>query len=130
MELEKKKNLTKSIGNVIMDQKTISGIGNYLRSDILYMSKINPFRKVESLTDNEIKRIYTNSKIITWGDYDILKGKKLGIIKKSTKLPSDYNRLFFVYDYDDDIKGNKVVKKLLYEGSQKRYIHYVPSIQK
>lgn len=30
----------------------------------------------------------------------------------------------------EDIYGNKVVKKELYDGSQKRFITYVPNIQK
>ena len=92
------KNMEKKIGNVIVDQKTISGIGNYLRSDVLYMSKINPFRIVSSLTNDQIKKIFNNSKILTWGDYDIRKARRMGIIKKTTKLPSNYDRLFFVYD--------------------------------
>jgi formamidopyrimidine-DNA glycosylase len=124
-----RKRLDKPIGIVLMDQKVISGIGNYLRADILYLSKINPFRKVNKLSDNDIKVIFNNSKILTWGDYDIKKGKALKIIKKTTKLPKDYDRIFFIYSEDEDIHGNKVVKKELYEGSQKRFIYYVPNIQ-
>ena len=51
-------------------------------------------------------------------------------IKKNTKLPSDYKRLFFIYMQEEDIYGNKVVKNELYDGSQKRFISYVPAIQK
>jgi formamidopyrimidine-DNA glycosylase len=108
-----RKHLDKPIGIVLMDQKVISGIGNYLRADILYLSKINPFRKVNKLSDNDIKVIFNNSKILTWGDYDIKKGKALKIIKKTTKLPKDYDRIFFIYSEDEDIHGNKVVKKEL-----------------
>jgi formamidopyrimidine-DNA glycosylase len=129
-QIKKTKNLTKAIGIVLMDQKTISGIGNYLRSDILYLSKINPFRKVNKLEDSEIKTIFNNSKILTWGEFDLKEAKKLGLIKKTTKLPADYDRLFFVYSQDTDIHGNEVIKKELYEGSQKRFIYYVPEIQK
>ena len=31
---------------------------------------------------------------------------------------------------EEDIYGNKVIKKELYDGSQKRFIYYVPTIQK
>jgi len=129
-QILKTRNLNKEIGIVIMNQKIISGIGNYLRADILYMSKICPFRKVNKLTDKELESIYKNAKVLTWGDYDIKMAKKLKIICKETKLPRDYDRMFFVYSYDQDIHGNKIVKKELYEGSQKRFIYYVPSIQK
>ena len=54
-QIKKRNNLDKSIGLVIMDQKIISGIGNYLRADILYLSKINPFRKVKKLNNYEIE---------------------------------------------------------------------------
>ena len=129
-QILKTRNLNKEIGIVIMNQKVISGIGNYLRADILYMSKISPFRKVDKLTEKELEAIYKNAKVLTWGDYDIKMAKKLKIISKETKLPRDYDRMFFVYSYDVDIHGHKIVKKELYEGSQKRFIYYVPSIQK
>lgn len=125
-----KKNLDKPIGIVMVNQKIISGIGNYLRSEILYAAKIDPFRKVKKLNNNELKKIFRYSKILTWGDYDIKYAKKIKLINSRVKLPSDYGRTFFVYAEDTDIYGNPVVKKELYEGSQKRYIYYVPKIQK
>jgi formamidopyrimidine-DNA glycosylase len=129
-QIIKKNNLEKEIGNVIVNQKIISGLGNYLRADILWCCKIDPFRKVKKLSDIEICEIYNNSRIITWGFYNKNKGVELKIINNNTKFPSDYNRLFFIYMQEYDIYGNKVVKKELYEGSQKRFITYVPSIQK
>lgn len=120
-QIKKKINLDKEIGIVLMNQKIISGIGNYLRADILYLSKINPFRKVNKLSDIEIEDIFNNCKILTLNDF-----KKL---KKIIKLPLG-NRLFLIYNQDKDIYGNIVVKKELYEGSQKRFIYYVPKIQK
>jgi formamidopyrimidine-DNA glycosylase len=128
--IRKNRNLDKEIGLVLIDQKIISGIGNYLRSDILYLSKINPFRKVKLLNNKELKDIFKNAKILTWYDYDLQKAKELNIIKKSTKLPSDYNRMFYIYNQEEDIYGHKIIKKELFEGTQKRYIYYVPNIQK
>jgi hypothetical protein len=54
---------------------------------------------------------------------------KLKIIDKSSKLPSDYKRDFFVYYEDKDIYGNSVIKEELYEGSQKRFIYWVKERQ-
>ena len=108
-----------------MNQKIISGIGNYLRADILYLSKINPFRIINKLTDKEIEIIFNNSKILTWCNYDIKKATKLKIYNQNVKLPIDYDRIFFIYSQDTDIYGNKVKKTELYEGSQKRFIYYV-----
>jgi formamidopyrimidine-DNA glycosylase len=128
-QILKKNNLKKAIGNVIVNQKIISGLGNYLRADILWLSKINPFREVKDVSNTEFELIFNNCKILTWGIYNETKAYKLKILNKNTKLPSYYNRLFFIYMQENDIYGNKVVKKELYDGGQKRFISYVPCIQ-
>jgi formamidopyrimidine-DNA glycosylase len=123
------KKLTQEIGLVLMNQKLISGIGNYLRADILWLCKISPFRKVNKLSDQELKLIYHNARVLTWGDYDKKYAIKHKIITKKDKLPSNYKRDFFVYYEDTDIYGNKITKEELYEGSQKRFIYWVKGYQ-
>jgi len=125
-----KKNLDKAIGNVLMDQKTVSGLGNYLRADILWLSKISPFRKINDLKKAELKKIYENTKFLTWSIYDYKEGIKRGFIKKDTRHHLPCNRDFFVYREEKDIYGHKVTKEELYEGSQKRFIYWVPKYQK
>jgi endonuclease-8 len=128
--ITKIKQLDKPIGNVLMNQKLISGIGNYLRADILWLSKISPFRLLKNLSENELKDIYNSVKLLTWADYDYNKGIKLGYIKNEDKVPRDYGRNFFVYNQVEDIYGNLVIREELYEGSQKRTIHWVKKVQK
>jgi len=41
----------------LMDQRYILGIGNYLRAEILYHAKIDPFKGIKSLTFEEKERI-------------------------------------------------------------------------
>lgn len=48
----------KLISDAIVEQRIISGIGNYLRSEILYHAGINPHRLVSSLSDIELKTLY------------------------------------------------------------------------
>jgi formamidopyrimidine-DNA glycosylase len=126
----KKSNLEKYIGNVLIDQKSISGMGNYLRADILWLSKISPFRKVKDLNNDELKLIYKNAKLLTWGDYDYKKGENLGYVNKNDKLPKDYERNFFAYGSEYDIYGNKIVSEKICEGSNERTIYWVPVVQK
>jgi len=54
----------KNIKNFLLDQKFISGIGNIYASEILFISKINPFRKAKNITKDECKKIILNSKIV------------------------------------------------------------------
>lgn len=126
----KKTNLDKPIGNVIVNQKLISGIGNYLRADALWLSKISPFRKLRDITtDAELLLLYKNIRMLMWSEYDHKKGLEKQIISSDYKSPSHYGRTFFIYQESTDIHGNKVEKKELYEGSQKRFVYFVPTIQ-
>jgi formamidopyrimidine-DNA glycosylase len=125
--VSKKHNLDKFIGNVIMNQKVISGIGNYLRSDILWMSRISPFRKVKDLSHKELETIYNNSRKLTWENYDLKKGIKNKIIQKKDIFPSNFNRNFFVYMCEKDIYYNPVIVENL-NGDRK--IYWCPKYQK
>ena len=121
-KINKKKNLQREIGNILLDQKIIAGVGNYLRADSLWLSKISPFRKVKDIINKEFINLYKNIRLLTWSLYDYNSGVKLKII--SNKLPIDYKKEFLVYN------RNEVIKEKLYEGSNIRYIHWVPQIQK
>jgi len=55
---------TRKIKQVLMDQERIAGIGNIYADEILFKSKIHPFRKANSLTQLEIKRIFNSIKPI------------------------------------------------------------------
>ena len=124
------KSAGKAIGNVIVNQKLVSGIGNYLRADILWMAKISPFRKVSTITDTELHTIYNCARAIMWGDYNLEYAKSNGLITKGVKIPRDYNRDFLVYMQKTDPNGESVIKEPLYEGSTKRFIHWVAAVQK
>ena len=54
----------KNIKSYLIDQKFVSGIGNIYSSEILFLCKINPFKKVCSLSKKECQSIVINSKKI------------------------------------------------------------------
>jgi len=128
-QIRKKVNENKAIGNVIVNQKIISGVGNYLRADALWMAKLSPFRKVQDSSDDELKLLYEAIVGLIWGDYNYKFAIKQKYIEPSLKLPHHYNRDFFIYNHTKDIYGNIVKKEQLYEGSQKRFIYWVKTIQ-
>lgn len=55
---------TKNITVFLTDQKILSGIGNYLKSEILYYAKISPYRMLDELYPSEIEKLYEAIKII------------------------------------------------------------------
>tara|TARA_B100000963_G_scaffold356692_1_gene377319 strand:- start:15347 stop:16219 length:873 start_codon:yes stop_codon:yes gene_type:complete len=52
------------IKDILMDQKFISGLGNIYVNEILFLSKVHPFRMVKELKNYEIKLIIFNTKKI------------------------------------------------------------------
>lgn len=111
------------IGSALMDQKVISGVGNYLRADILYVSKISPFREIQKLKEKEIELLYKNCRLISERAFKIQNNQKF---ENDLIHPSMGERFFFIYSKDKDIKGNKVITAKL--GT--RTVHWVPKVQK
>lgn len=52
------------IKTVLLDQSIITGIGNIYDDEILFMSKINPYKKVNELNDMELDNIIKNTRIV------------------------------------------------------------------
>ena len=120
-----KRNLNKPIAKVLLDQKVISGIGNYLRSEILWLSKISPYRLASNLTDMDINLLYLNSIKLIWIHYNIRKGiSKKKITKKDVKKINP-DEGFLVYMQDIDRNNRNITKEKLGD----RSIHWVPGYQ-
>lgn len=100
----KEKHKNKPIVEVLNTQNAIvSGIGNYLRSEILYQSKINPFTKMDDITLRDITTIFRKAKLVI---------RKL----------MEHNYTFQVYMKKKTSKNEIVSTK---KDSQKRTVHYV-----
>ncbi len=85
----------KNIKNFLLDQKFVSGIGNIYASEILFFSKINPYRKAKHLKKKECKKILLYSKLVlkeaikkggsSIRDFKNINGKK-GTFQKDFKV--------------------------------------------
>ena len=60
----KYKNKRLPIKTVLLDQSIIVGIGNIYDDEILFLSKINPYKKANELTDIELNNIINNTKVV------------------------------------------------------------------
>ncbi|MFZ2330730.1 MAG: DNA-formamidopyrimidine glycosylase [Atribacterota bacterium] len=47
-----------NIKSLLMNQKNIAGIGNIYASEILFLAGIHPLRKADSLTENELRKLF------------------------------------------------------------------------
>ena len=116
-----KKRSDTSIASALLDQKVASGCGNYIRAEILYIAKIDPFKEIGNLSDSEIELIWDLLRQLAFNNYNKQIGKKYGIIDNKFKFAEYYNRNFLVYMQDEDING----KKRFREKINGRTIHYV-----
>ena len=90
------KGKNKNIKSFLLDQKFVSGIGNIYASEILFLSKINPLKKVSLLTKKECKIIILNSKkillkAITSG------GSSIRNFKNTSGSKGGFQKIFKVY---------------------------------
>lgn len=119
-----------NVSKFILDQKYICGVGNYIKSDSLYLSRIYPLKLTNILDDNEIKLLFNSIKYVAFSSlYSQLKEYKLKIPKDilkiaPTKLKIPYD--FIVYGETEDPKGNRI-KQIDVNG---RKTYYVPQLQK
>ncbi|MFN3431872.1 MAG: DNA-formamidopyrimidine glycosylase family protein, partial [Candidatus Sericytochromatia bacterium] len=47
----------KRLTTLLLDQAFLAGIGNYMRSEILFVARLHPLRQANSLTDAELERL-------------------------------------------------------------------------
>jgi len=107
-----------SIEEMLTDQKqVVCGIGNYLKSELLYEVKMAPMRDIRNISMEEWKSLFQKMKSKTRKMYQImLRGEE----KK-------YEESMKVYGRKEDLEGRKVET---YTDPRGRTTHWVPSVQK
>ena len=121
-----KRNRKKIIAEVLMDQRVVCGIGNYLKAEILYRSQVSPWRNVEDLSDEEITAIHDSAVHLINLSYN-LRGATIQNYRMPDNNGGLYSRRFAVYGQQADPLGNPVVREKTPEG---RTTHWVPQLQR
>ena len=91
----------KNIKNFLLDQNFVSGIGNIYASEILFLSKINPFKKAGSLSKIECKKIIINSKKVL-SKAIISGGSSIRNFKNAYGKEGNFQKEFNVYLRDGE----------------------------
>ena len=95
-----------------MDQNIIVGIGNIYSDEILWRSKIHPFKDVSGLSDLELKRIYQSMKVI---------------LKKAVELKGTSSSDFRLID---GTKGHYQTERKAYQRQGKKCLRCGDEIQR
>lgn len=123
--MKNKKNGKRTIAVVLMEQSVFSGVGNYLKSEILYKAKVSPHSIINNIPDDKLLEIFniTLEKIkksykaggASIRDYSDIRGQE-----------GKYSFNFSVYQKKQDPLGNKVIMEKTKDG---RTTHWVKEIQ-
>ena len=104
----------KNIKNFLIDQNFVSGIGNIYASEILYLSKINPNKKASLISQEDCKRIVTNSKKVL---FEAIKkgGSSIRDFKNILGNEGNFQKSFKVYQREGQsckrFKCKGIIKK-------------------
>jgi len=119
-----KRNPNWQICQFLMNQSKLSGVGNYLKADILYMCRISPLRSLKDITNMEIQMLYFytvslikeafNAGGLTIRNFYTIDGE-VGLYKKR------------IYGRKTDDYGYSVIRT---ETADTRTSHWVPNVQK
>ena len=108
------KGKNKDIKNFLLDQKFVSGIGNIYASEILFLSKIKPFKKVKLLNKKECQKIITNSKKILLNAIS-KGGSSIRDFKDASGIKGRFQNEFKVYNQEgkhcNNLRCSALIKK-------------------
>ena len=121
-----KKKPNKTITEFLMNQKNVSGIGNYLKAECLYDAQISPHRFCQHITKEESDRLFHACRRIINLSYQT-GGATIKNYRKPNGKKGLYSQRFAVYNQKTSPCGNEIIKEKTLD---KRTTHWVPAIQK
>ena len=115
------------IKNILLDQKVISGLGNIYSNDTLFDARVNPLKKGNELSKNQIEKIIDSAKKI------LEKGIRLKGSSLKDKMYTDlfgnygnYQEHFLVYNQEFCRECNAKLNKVYIK---QRSSYYCPTCQ-
>jgi formamidopyrimidine-DNA glycosylase len=111
------KGKSRTIKDILMDQRFVSGVGNIYANEILFSSKIKPFRKVKTLKTFEIEKIIKFTKKILNNSIK-LGGSSIKDFSSSDGKKGSFQQHFNVYGKKGEICSNincknKIIKSVI-----------------
>ena len=108
----------------VMNQTYLSGIGNYLKCEALFASKISPHTLICKLSDRHLLTFYQQVRNIAKTSYQN-KGASFHNFADPDRIKGKYSYQFKVYGHTS-VDGKIVIKELTHD---KRTTYWVPELQ-
>lgn len=116
---------TRTLAEALMDQKCVSGVGNYVKAESLYLAELSPHRTCNSLSDNELRHLRQQIINVMKASY-ATGGATIRTYQNVDGAKGGMQNRFMVYGNRTDPLGNLVVKEETADG---RTTHWVPAVQ-
>jgi formamidopyrimidine-DNA glycosylase len=124
-DFNKKIKQDKTLPEILMNQKNISGVGNYVKAEALFRAKLSPHRTGLSLSDNELELLKESIENVLKESYN-LQGASLMTYKDANGAEGGFENFLKVYG-KNQIDNMKILKE---ETLDKRTTWWCPEIQK
>ena len=109
-------NKKKNIKSLLLDQTFLSGLGNIYVNEVLFLSKINPMKSINKLTNYNIKKIINFTKIVLKKSI-LLGGSSIKNYKNISGKKGLFQEEFKVYGRDNypckRQKCDGIIKKII-----------------
>ncbi len=116
----------KTLPEFLMNQSAISGVGNYVKAEALYLSELSPLRTCSSLSEKEILLLKKSIDMVLSASYNS-GGSTIKTYRDVFGEAGSFSSRFLIYGNSKDPAGNKVIKTETKDG---RTTHWVPNVQK
>mgnify|MGYP001211106507 CR=1 FL=1 len=116
---------TWDLPKLLMNQSKISGIGNYLKAEILYASEINPFTEIYNLDKTIRLNLYNNIITIPKQSY-LSNGVSIRDYYTPENNSGNYQFSLKVYNRNIDDNNYQIIKDTT---SDKRTTYWCPEVQ-
>ena len=120
------KHPTKTLAEVLMNQGVISGVGNYVKAEALYLAELSPNRTVSSLKLAEMERLRKQIVNVMKASYKT-GGATFSTYRNPDGSKGEAQRRFVVYGNKTDPLGNPIIREETRDG---RTTHWCPAVQK
>ena len=120
-----RKHNKKNICKVLMSQNIISGIGNYIKAESLWLSRVNPHSKVEEIPDFLLLNLEKCIRHVMKKSYK-MQGASIQSYYNFDNQEGKATNFFNVYGKKTDSLGNLIIKE---QTADKRSTYWVKEVQ-
>lgn len=120
------------IGNVLLNQHVIAGIGNVYKSEIAFAAEVNPFRRMQTMSDRELERIAEIAQ--RYMQANVAEGKGEGIVtyganRQTTRAMDRGARLWVYRRQGHECRRCGAIVEMRRQGTGARSTYWCPSCQ-